>query len=139
MERINTDVLDMDIKQEQVPSTLIHINKKEKRIYNFFKRCVDIIGSLIGLILLIPITLFVYLLRIIKHENEGPMFYEQLRIGKYGNEFRIYKFRTMVMHADERLFKYLDENEEASREYKKYKKIKNDPRVTRGRTIFKKD
>ena len=59
------------------------------------------------------------------------MFYEQLRIGRNGKEFRFYKFRTMVMNADEKLEEYLKQNEEARKEYEKYKKLKNDPRITK--------
>ena len=43
----------------------------------------------------------------------------------------MYKYRSMVVGADEKLFKYLEENEEARKEYEEYKKLKNDPRVTR--------
>lgn len=106
------------------------INTK-KILYDFFKRIIDIIGGLVGIIILIPITLCVYIARIIKKENDGPLFYEQLRIGKDGKEFRFYKFRTMVMNADEKLEEYLEQNEDARQEYEKYKKLKHDPRITR--------
>lgn len=100
-------------------------------IYRFIKRFIDILGGLVGTILLVPITLCVYLARKILKEDDGPLFYEQLRIGKNGKEFRLYKFRSMVMNADEKLEKYLEENEEARQEYEKYKKLKNDPRITK--------
>lgn len=99
--------------------------------YRFVKRLIDILGGLVGTCLLVPITLCVYLARKILKEDDGPLFYEQLRIGKDGKEFRIYKFRSMVMNADEKLEKYLEENEEAKQEYEKYKKLKNDPRITK--------
>ncbi len=138
MARTNTDVLDADILDIQENKTLININKKDRKVYNFLKRCIDIIGGIVGIVFLIPITIFVYILRLVKHENDGPMFYEQLRIGKNGREFRMYKFRTMVMHADERLFKYLEENVNASKEYKEYKKLKNDPRITKVGSFLRK-
>lgn len=100
-------------------------------IYNVIKRIIDIIGGLVGTIILIPITLCVYIARKILKEDDGPLFYEQLRIGKDGKEFRFYKFRSMVMNADEKLKDYLEKNEEARQEYKKYKKLKNDPRITK--------
>ena len=105
---------------------------KEKHIiYRFVKRLIDILGGVVGTILLVPITLCVYLARKILKEDEGPLFYEQLRIGKNGKKFRMYKYRSMVVGADEKLFEYLKENEEARKEYKEYKKLKNDPRITK--------
>ena len=105
---------------------------KEVGIFYFAcKKIVDILAGIVGTILLIPITLIVYIMRIIKHENDGPLFYTQLRIGKNGKQFKLYKFRTMVMNADEKLYKYLDENEDAKKEYQKYKKLKHDPRITK--------
>ena len=99
--------------------------------YRFVKRLIDILGGVVGTILLVPITLCVYLARKILKEDDGPLFYEQLRIGKNGKVFRMYKYRSMVVGADEKLFEYLEENEEARKEYKEYKKLKNDPRITR--------
>lgn len=111
-----------------------HINKKIniKEIgYLSIKRIVSFIGGLVGVIILIPTTLILYIVRFILGENDGPLFYEQLRIGKNGKEFRMYKYRSMCMNADEKLKKYLEENEEAREEYTKYKKLKDDPRVTK--------
>ena len=105
--------------------------KKQNIAYKFVKRLIDILAGIVGIILLIPISLVVFVMRIIKRENDGPMFYEQLRIGKDGKQFRMYKFRSMCMNADERLKEYLEENEEARKEYKKYKKLKYDPRITK--------
>lgn len=51
-------------------------------LYLVCKEVVDILAGIVGTLLLIPITLLVYLMRIIKHENDGPIFYTQLRIGK---------------------------------------------------------
>ena len=78
--------------------------KNKKIVYRFIKRIIDIIGGLVGIVLLIPITIVLYLISIFSKENKGPIFYEQLRVGKNGKEFRIYKFRSMVMHADEKLW-----------------------------------
>lgn len=106
--------------------------KDSKNIgYKLIKRLVDIIGGLVGTILLIPITIVLYIVNLFSKENKGPLFFEQLRIGKNGKEFRFYKYRSMVMHADEKLWKYLNNNPEAKAEYKKYKKLKNDPRITK--------
>lgn len=103
----------------------------KKVVYKFIKRLIDILGGLVGTVLLVPITLCVFIARIILKENDGPLFYEQLRIGKNGKVFKMYKYRSMVIGADEKLFKYLEENEEARKEYKEYKKLKDDPRITK--------
>ena len=107
-------------------------SKKYKDIpYIIAIKIIDLCACIAGTMLLLPITLIVIIMRLMKKENEGPIFYEQLRIGKNGKEFRIYKYRTMVMNADEKLKKYLEENPEAKKEYKKYKKLKDDPRITK--------
>ena len=81
-------------------------------------------GALVGVVALIPLTIIIYITRIVLKENDGPIFYDQLRIGKDGKVFKMYKFRSMVIGADEKLFKYLEENEEARKEYKEYQNYK---------------
>ncbi len=98
--------------------------------YNFCKRALDILGGLIGVLALIPLTVAIYIANLISKDN-GPVFYSQERIGKDGKSFKFYKYRSMVVNADEKLKKYLEENEEARKEYKKYKKLKHDPRITK--------
>ena len=119
-----------EIKKDIEPSKDA-IKVKNGIVYLICKKIIDIVAGVIGVILLAPITLVVWIIRLCMHENDGPLFFEQLRIGKDGKQFRLYKFRTMVMNADEKLYKYLEENEEARKEYKKYKKLKNDPRITK--------
>lgn len=99
----------------------------EKRI----KRLVDIIAGLAGTILLIPITICIYIAKKILKENDGPIFYDQLRIGKDGKHFKLYKYRSMVIGADKILEEYLAENEEARIEFEQNQKLKNDPRITK--------
>lgn len=108
------------------------LESEEKRslIYNRVKRIIDILGSIIGIIILIPITLVVFIINFLDKEN-GPVFYVQKRIGKNGKSFKMYKFRTMVVKADLKLKKYLLENPEAAEEFATYKKLKKDPRVTK--------
>ena len=119
-------------EDEEEKITLIECKQVKTNIaFRVVKRIIDIVAGLVGVILLIPITVLVWIVRIIKKENTGPLFYEQLRIGKNGKQFRMYKFRSMCMNADEKLKTYLAENEEARKEYKKYKKLKNDPRITK--------
>ena len=64
----------------------------------FFKRVFDILVSLVLLLLLLP--LFLILAIAIKLDSPGPVFYRQVRVTQYGKTFRIFKFRSMVNHAD---------------------------------------
>lgn len=61
------------------------------------KRCFDIIASLVLLVPLSPIMLVLAIL--IKVDTKGPVFFRQVRVTQYGKEFRIFKFRTMVVDA----------------------------------------
>ena len=97
--------------------------------YLAVKRGIDIIGAIVGILLLIPITIGIFIAKIILRDK-GPIMYTHNRIGKDGKIFKMYKFRSMVEGADEILFKYLEENEEAREEYRINKKLKNDPRIT---------
>lgn len=100
--------------------------------YNFLKRMIDIIGSVLGLILLFPLLILVALA--IRLDSPGPIFADTpMRAGKDGKLFRIYKFRSMVANAQQ----LLDSNPTLLEEYKKNGyKIFNDPRVTNvGRII----
>ena len=100
------------------------------RIEKIVKRTIDIIGGFCGVLLLIPLTITIWIANKILRDK-GPIFYTQERIGKNGKIFKMYKYRSMVVGADKKLEKYLEENEEAREEYKKYKKLKHDPRVTK--------
>ena len=71
---------------------------KVKVIDNILKRLFDIIFSLVGLLILLP--LFIYIVVRIKLDSKGPIFYRGKRIGKFGKPFGIYKFSTMYADAD---------------------------------------
>ena len=121
---INNFVTGSIIKKEvKKVNVLYHVEKA-------VKRGIDILGGIVGVILLVPIMIGIKIANLIARDT-GPLFYKQKRIGKDGKEFYLYKFRSMVVDADEKLLKYLAENEEAREEYAKYKKLKNDPRVTK--------
>ena len=119
--------------EETIINNATTINNKKVKLYieKAVKRVIDIIAGLVGTILLIPITIGVYIARKILKEDDGPIFYDQLRIGKNGKIFKMYKYRSMVIGADDKLKEYLVENEEAREEYSKYKKLKKDPRITK--------
>ena len=117
-------------------NTIVEQELKEKTdvrkaVYGVFKRIIDILGGFVGVILLIPVTIGVYIARKILKEDDGPLFYEQLRYGKDGKKFRIYKFRSMCVDADKKLKEYLANNDEARKEFEENQKLKNDLRITK--------
>ena len=103
--------------------------KKNYIVYNIIKRMFDIILSAIALILLSPIFLIVFIM--IKLDSKGKAIFKQERIGKNGDSIYIYKFRSMIPNADEVLEKLMKENKAIRQEYKKNKKLKDDPRITK--------
>lgn len=108
-----------------------------KLLYLGVKRLFDVICAIIGCILLIPVTIIIKLVSICSGDFHS-IFYSQNRIGKNGKEFKLYKFRSMVPDADEILFRTLELDKIAAEEYKKNKKLKKDPRITKiGRVIRK--
>ena len=123
-------------EQEDIMKEEIKI--KPKRVYRFIKRIIDIVVGLIGVIILAPITVVLYIVNIFADESKGPLFYDQLRVGKNGKYFKIYKFRTMIVGADKIWEKYLEENEEARKEFEETQKLSNDPRITKLGKILRK-
>nr|WP_054199105.1 sugar transferase [Clostridium baratii] len=105
-------------------ATLDREYNNESIIYIFLKRLIDLFGSFIGLIVLSPIILVVSLL--IKFESKGPVIFSQDRIGKDGKVFKMYKFRSMVVNAEELKEKLKEQNEMSGPMFK----MKEDPRVT---------
>lgn len=99
-------------------------------LYYGVKRFVDIICSIIGFSFLVPLTLIVKLISVLCGDFNS-IFYNHERIGKNGKKFKMYKFRTMVPNADEELKKLLKGNKELAKEYKEYKKLNDDPRITK--------
>ncbi|OVE67774.1 multidrug MFS transporter [Clostridium diolis] len=100
--------------------------------YCFLKRTMDVVCSSIGLIILSPIFLVVAIL--IRLESEGNSIFAQERVGRNGKKFRMYKFRSMVVNAEELKDKLRAKNEMNGPMFK----MKEDPRVTKiGRFIRK--
>ena len=110
-------------------ATVQSISLKEV-FYQVIKRTFDIICGLIGVLILIPISIIIKIIYIC-NKDFSPIFFTQNRIGKNGKEFKFYKYRSMVANADEVLFRMLKEDKEIAKEYKKNKKLKNDPRITK--------
>lgn len=130
--------LAIDIKEDilfDYPTGVEKVKKEiktnKKVLYRVTKRLIDIIGAMIGTILLIPTTIFIYIARRILKEDKGPLFYEQLRYGKNGKIFRLYKFRSMCINADQKLKEYLESNEDARNEFGRTHKLQEDPRITK--------
>ena len=106
------------------------LSKVKKAIVTFIVRVLEIVTSIVGMIILVPLMIVVAIKNVINKDN-GSIFYTQNRIGKNGKIFKMYKFRTMNVNADEELAKILQEDEERREEYRKYKKLKDDPRITK--------
>lgn len=133
-EEFDDIIVNEAVINEQSVNNIRIINKEKtnkKILYRATKRMIDIIGAIVGIIFLIPTTIAVCLARKISKEDKGPVFYEQLRYGKNGKVFRLYKFRSMCIGADEKLKKYLEENEEIRKEFQKTHKLQNDTRITK--------
>lgn len=95
-------------------------------LYLKIKRLIDIILSLTAIILLLPIFLIIIIA--IRLDSEGKALFRHYRLGKNGKKIGIYKFRTMVINADEIFRNFTREQKE---EYEKNFKLENDPRITR--------
>lgn len=112
-------------------SLTLEKGKREHTNYLYLgaKRLFDIILSEIMIILFLPIFLIVGIL--IKLDSKGPVFLKQTRIGKDGRPIKIYKFRSMVDHAEDVLEEMMKNDPKIYEEYTTNKKLKNDPRITR--------
>ena len=109
---------------------------KKKYFYRFIKRTFDILCSLIGIIFLIPLTIIIKLCYILTGDFK-TVFLVQDRIGKNGKIIHLFKFRSMVPDADDRL-KELLKNPKYKKEWDKYRKLDNDPRITKIGKILRK-
>ncbi len=108
---------------------LLKIRNNLKSLYSrVIKRVFDIVVSTVLLILLSPVFLIIYLL--IRLSSPGGGVFVQRRIGRDGNPINIYKFRTMYLDSEKRLDKLLAHNPALKDEWEKYRKLKDDPRIT---------
>lgn len=114
-------------KRQNVSNVSIQADEfKEKPVYAFFKRFFDIAISALFLIVLSPVFLLIIIL-ISLDDKKGQPIFSQIRCGKNGKQFRMYKFRTMCVDAEEKLKHLQKENEMDGPVFK----IKDDPRITR--------
>lgn len=94
----------------------------------FFKRILDLIILIIGTPIFVPVFLIIYIL--IKLDGGLPIF-SHTRVGFRGNQINVYKFRTMINDAEEKLSDLLNEDDKLKKEWDTFHKLQNDPRVTR--------
>lgn len=97
-----------------------------KHVYALLQRSRDIFFSLLAIIVLSPLMLLTALLIVLDDPHGGPIF-SQYRVGKNGRKFKLYKFRSMVVHAEDNLESLMQQNEMDGPVFK----IKKDPRITR--------
>jgi len=98
---------------------------KEKPFQFLMKRFIEISGTVLGLIIIMPVLLAIA--AVIKATSKGPVFFKQKRIGQHGKEFYIYKFRSMYIDAEDRLQELKKYNQTNELMFKMY----NDPRITK--------
>ena len=117
-------------------SKKFHINEQQlnhQYVYRFVKRLFDMVASTIALVILSPLFLIIAIC-IKVDDPKGPVFYSQVRVGKDGKHFKMFKFRSMVTNADQLLEKLRSQNDVDGAMFK----MKNDPRITKvGRIIRK--
>lgn len=104
--------------------------------YLFVKRVLDVMGAIFGLVLTLPIFIFISITYLFE-EVRGPVFFKQTRVGQDGKRFKIYKFRSMVVNAEEKLKadrvlyeKYIENNYKLEPE--------EDPRITKMGSFLRK-
>ena len=118
----------MVMKKTSPKSNMENTDKtvKPKPVYEFFKRAFDIICSLFAMILLSPV--FLILCIAVKTTSKGLIFFVHKRVGKNGKTIGIFKFRSMVINAEEMIEHFTPEQK---KEYEENFKLEDDPRVTK--------
>lgn len=121
--------------QESVDKVLNNINKEHDthKVYNFFKRIFDLLLSISGIIVLSPLFIIVAIL-IKLEDKDGKVFFCQERVGKSGQVFRMFKFRSMIHNAEQLKDELLGKNEMTGPMFK----MKDDPRITKIGKIIRK-
>lgn len=134
---VNIDALELDVTDKVIENlgffkVVSYASKLREPGQLVLKRCMDIVGGLVGTILTLVIGIFVAIA--IKLDSPGPVIFSQNRVGKNGRHFKMYKFRSMYIDAEEKKKELLRQNEMHGAMFK----ITNDPRITRvGRFIRK--
>jgi len=127
---VNIDALELDVTDKVIENLgFFKVVSYASRLYEpgqmILKRLMDIIGSLIGLVITFIFAVFV--IPAICVESKGSPLYTQIRVGKNGRHFKMYKFRSMYLDADIRKRELMEQNEMQGAMFK----IQNDPRITK--------
>ena len=104
-------------------------NDEMSLLDKFFKRFIDILAGLAGIVTLLPLMFYVKY-KYIKSGDHDNIMFSQERIGKNGKLIKIYKFRSMIPNAEAVLEKMMADDPKIREEYLTNKKLKNDPRIT---------
>ena len=126
---MDTEIKDR-VEAAQDGERLVKLNRDEqlhtKRGYWFWRRTQDLLFSVLALLILWPVMLIVALVVYLDDPHGSPIF-SQVRVGRDGKLFKMYKFRSMYMDAEARLGDLLQDNEMDGPAFK----MKDDPRITR--------
>jgi exopolysaccharide biosynthesis polyprenyl glycosylphosphotransferase len=125
------EILTTGVKVQDVGSVpMVSVNRVRLNGINvFLKAMLDYIGATVGLIALSPMFLAIAI--IMRRTDPGPIIYRRRVVGVGGKEFDAFKFRTMVVNSDEVLREVLERDPEAKAEWDQFRKLKNDPRITK--------
>lgn len=99
-------------------------------VYRFFKRVLDIVIGLLGVVFLVPTTIILKIAYVCTGDF-GPVFFIQSRIGRKGKTFKLMKYRSMHVDAEEELKEMMKKDKNIKAEYEMHKKLKDDPRITK--------
>lgn len=123
----------MQVERNTAYEISTSLSEEKSYLYFFMKRLIDIVGSLIGIVLLSPVFLITAVA--VKLDSKGPIFFTHKRLGQGGKIIGVYKFRTMVPNAEELLKKLTPEQK---KEFEINFKLDNDPRITKVGHVLRK-
>lgn len=127
---VNIDALELDVTDKVIENlgffkVVSYASRLRDPGQQVLKRCIDIVGGMVGMIITLFVGAFVAIA--IKLDSPGPVIFSQNRVGKNGRRFKMYKFRSMYIDAEERKKELLQQNEMQGAMFK----IANDPRITK--------
>ena len=112
------------------------LEARRSLVYRSTKRGLDIIFAILGVTIMLPVAIIVKIISIC-HGDCNSIIYKHTRIGKNGQKFQMYKFRTMVPNSKEILDELL-KDEKYRKEWEENQKFENDPRITKIGSILRK-
>ena len=123
--------------QEELVSSAIRDRERSQRLCEFIKRSFDMFIASAGLVLTSPLLLLLAIA--IRIDSPGPVFFRQVRVGRYGDPFTILKFRTMYHEADEGVHKrHLERLLDSPNAQTLAIRLDNDQRITRAGRFLRK-